>query len=292
MQFQLALYRNADMLTVDDKVLADISKGFSVPAQPKLLLTLQELMTKQDPSINEISELITQDVAVSAKVIKTINSPVYGLARSISDIHQAARYIGVQGIMSLVTSTLIVKSFHQQSCGIALDEFWNNSTNIANISVFIGKQLKHKLSLEKLFTIGLFHDCGIPVMAMKYPDYQETYDHAMNTPSEPLTHIEESVYQVNHATIGYYVASSWRLPRDICQIILCHHDRTELEKLNGNAHQFYFAVLKMAENIVHSQKYFRDSTDWAYVKDSIFTLLDIDEDFYQDIAEDSLEQLI
>lgn len=280
------------MLTVDDNVLADISKGFSVPAQPQLLLALQNLMSEDDPSINDVSELIAQDVGVSAKIIKTINSPVYGLARSISDIHQAARYIGVKGIMSLVTSSLIVKSFRQDQCGIALDEFWNNSTNIANTSVFIGKQLKHKLSLEKLFSIGLFHDCGIPIMAMKYSDYQDTYEHAMNTPSEPLTHIEESVYQVDHATIGYYVASSWRLPRDICQVILCHHDRRQLDKLNNSAHQFYFAVLKMAENIVHSHKNFRDSTDWPYIKDSVLTLLDIDEDFYQDLAEDSLEQLI
>lgn len=280
------------MLTVDDNVLADISKGFSVPAQPELLLALQTLKSEDDPSINDISELIAQDVSVSAKVLKTINSPVYGLARSISDIHQAARYIGVKGIISLVTSSLIVKSFQQEDCSIALDEFWNNSSNIANTSVFIGKHLKHNLSADKLFSIGLFHDCGIPVMAMKYADYQDTYEHALKTPSEPLTHIEESVYQVDHATIGYYVASSWRLPRDICQVILCHHDRMQLDKLNGNAHQFYFAVLKMAENIVHSHKYFRDCTDWSYLKDSIFTLLDVDDEFYQDIAEDCLEQLV
>ncbi|GAA6204127.1 MULTISPECIES: HDOD domain-containing protein [Thalassotalea] len=277
------------MLTIDDKVIADIGRGFSVPAQPELLLKLQSLMAEDDPDINVIADTIAQDVAVSATVLKTINSPVYGLARSIADIHKAARYIGVNGILSLVTNTLIKRSFKQNDCGIALEEFWTNASNIANTNVFIGKSIKQPLSSDKLFSIGLFHDCGIPVMAMKYDDYTETYEHAMKTPSETLTSIEESIYQVNHATLGYYVASSWRLPKDICQLILCHHDRTFLNILTNQSEQYYFATLKMAENIVHNHKHFRDASDWAYLQDSIFTLLDIDEEDYQDLLEDSAD---
>ncbi len=277
------------MLNVDEKVIADIGRGFSVPAQPDLLLKLQKLMAEPEPDINKISKLISHDVAISATILKTINSPVYGLARSISDIHKAARYIGINGIILLVTNSLIRKSFDQNDCNIALEEFWNNASNIANTSVFIGKSIKQAVSTDKLFTLGLFHDCGIPVMASKYPDYTETYEHAFNTPSETLTSIEDSVYQVNHATLGYYVASSWRLPKDICQLILSHHDRNFLNILSSRAQQFYYAILKMAENIVHNHKHFRDAADWRYVKDSVYTLLDLDEDDYQDIFEDTAE---
>ncbi|MEW6989984.1 HDOD domain-containing protein [Colwelliaceae bacterium 6441] len=277
------------MLNVDDKVIADIGRGFSIPAQPDLLIKLQKLMLDDDPDINAIAKLISQDVAVSATIIKTVNSPVYGLSRSISDIHKAARYIGINGIVLLVTNTLIRQSFKQDDCKIALEEFWGNAGNIANTCVFIGKSIKHAVSTDKLFSLGLFHDCGIPVMAMKYDDYTETYEHAFNTPSETLTSIEDSVYQVNHATLGYYVASSWRLPKDICQLILSHHDRKFLDLLNNRAQQFYFAILKMAENIVHNHKHFRDSADWEFLQDSILTLLDLDEDDYQDLLEDTTD---
>ncbi len=277
------------MLQVDDKVIADIARGFSVPAQPSLLLELQQLMAAAEPDINLIADTITHDVAISATVLKTINSPIYGLARSISDIGKATRYIGIDGILLLVTNCLLKKSFEQDACSIALEEFWHNANNIAATSVFIGKSLKKEVSNDKLFTLGLFHDCGIPVMASRYQDYTETYEHAFNTPSETLTSIEDSVYQVNHATLGYYVASSWRLPKDICQLILCHHDRGFLDIINNSASQFYFAILKMAENIVHNHKHFRDSADWPFVKDSIFTLLNIDGEDYQDLFEDSAE---
>jgi HD-like signal output (HDOD) protein len=279
------------MLVVNDQVLSDISRGFSVPAQPELLLKLQRLMAADDVDLNMIAETISQDVAMSATILKTINSPLYGLSRSVSDIKKSVRYIGLNGIYALVTSSLIQRSFVQDTCNIALDDFWQNASNIANTAVFIGKKVKRVISSEKLFTIGLFHDCGIPVMAMKFNDYVETLEHAQKTPSETLPEIEESIYQVNHATIGYYVASSWRLPKEICQLILRHHERDYLYKLDESIEQCCYAILKMAENIVYLNKYFRDSADWPYIKDSILTALDFDDDDIQDIIEDVNEQL-
>jgi len=275
------------MLEIDDKVLADIRRGFSVPAQPSLLLKLQKVMAEAEPNLNVLADTISQDVAVASTILKTINSPLYGLSRSISDIPRSVRYIGLNGINTLITNTLIKRSFDQKDCNIALEEFWDNATNIANTCVHIGKSLKQAVSKDKLFSLGLFHDCGIPVMAMRYADYNETYELAHNTPSKTLPLIEDEAYGVNHATIGYYVASSWRLPKDTCQLILAHHDRNFLQVENSRVQKFYYAILKLAENIVYNHKHFRDAADWPYIQEDVFTLLAIDEDDYQDYAEDT-----
>lgn len=279
------------MLQVDESVLKDIGRGFSVPAQPSLLLELQDKVKQGEPNLDEIAELIAKDISVSAKVLKTINSPLYGLARKIADIPKSVKYIGLNGIVSLVTSDLIQKSFRQQDCSISLESFWDNASNIANTAVFIGQKLRRRIAKEKLFTLGLFHDCGIPVMAIKYSNYQDVLDHAEKNPSEVITAVEEQAFQVNHATIGYYVATSWRLPPDICQLILRHHERDFLTKLDGSEAQLAFAILKMAENIVHQHKFFRPSSDWQYLQDSVFTVLDCDEYDYQDLLEDLDEAL-
>jgi HD-like signal output (HDOD) protein len=275
------------MLEIDDKVLADIRRGFSVPAQPSLLLKLQKVMAEAEPNLNVLADTISQDVAVASTILKTINSPLYGLSRSMSDIPKSVRYIGLNGINALITNTLIKRSFDQKDCNIALEEFWDNATNIANTCVHIGKSLKQAVSKDKLFSLGLFHDCGIPVMAMKYTDYNETYELAHNTPSKTLPLIEDEAYGVNHATIGYYVASSWRLPKDTCQLILAHHDRDFLRVENSRIQKFYYAILKLAENIVYNHKHFRDAADWPYIQEEVFTLLAIDEDDYQDYVEDT-----
>lgn len=277
------------MINVDDKILADIGRGFSVPAQPELLLKLNRLMAVEQPDINIIGKLISQDVAVSATILKTINSPIYGLARSISDIQKSVRYIGLNGIVSLVSNSLIKRSFDQNDCNIALDEFWNNATNIANTCVFIGQNLKKTVLTDTLFSLGLFHDCGIPVMAMKYNNYQKIIDQAIESPNVSLTTLEDNEYKVNHATIGYYVASSWRLPKDLCQLILSHHDRHFLDVINNREQQVYIAILKMAENIVHNHKHLCDAPDWFYLQENIFTLLEIEEEDYLDIRDDMEE---
>lgn len=124
-------------------------------------------------------------------------------------------------------------------------------------------------------------------MAMKYSDYNDTYELAYYDQTKTLPMIEDETFGVSHATIGYYVASSWRLPKDICQLILSHHDRGFL-KLKGSCDEnFYYAILKLAENIVHNHKHFRDAADWPYIQEMVFTLLDIDDDDYKDYFEDT-----
>jgi HD-like signal output (HDOD) protein len=277
------------MLDINDSVLADINRGFFVPAQPKLLVKLQQLMTVAEPDLNNIASTISQDVSVSATVLKTINSPVYGLSRSISDIQKSVRYIGLDGVVSLVTNTLIKRSFKQADCNIALEEFWDNATNIANTCVEIGNSLKQAVSRDTLFSLGLFHDCGIPAMAMKYENYNKVYKLSNDKIALSLIEIEEKHYHVNHAIIGYYVASSWRLPKEICQLILSHHDRNFLREENSRIQKFYFSILKMAENIVYYRKNGKNCADWPTMCNAIFKQLDISIDDYQLYLDEMVE---
>ncbi len=279
------------MLTVDKKVLDDIGRGFSVPAQPRLLLDLMRLMADKNPDLNKISATISKDIAISAAILKTINSPLYGLSRTMTDIKKSVSYIGLHGIVMLVTNCLIKKSFDQKNCSIALEDFWRMTNDIASIAVFIGKQLKPNLANDKLFSLALFHDCGVPVMAMKFNDYQATIDNVIATPKISLPDFEEQHYQVNHATIGYYVATSWRLPKDICQIILQHHDRNFLTPLDGSEQQDCFAILKLAEHILSLREYDRPACDWPYLQGDIVNLFGLTDDDLLDLIDDVEQQV-
>lgn len=263
------------MLIVDQSVLDDISKGFAVPAQPKLLLSLLKLMAEPSPDINAIAECISKDIAVSAAILKTINSPLYGLSRTITDIKMSVNYIGIYGVIMLVTGSLLKKSFDPKNCSIDLDLFWAITTDISNATVAIGKQFKTNIAMDKLSSLGLFHGCGIPVMAMRYKNYQEIVDQIISSPELSLIELEESNFNANHATIGYYVASSWRLPKDVCQIILQHHERDYLDNINGSAEQDLFAVLKLAEHIVSLKHSGFASPDWAYLEEAVLSILSI-----------------
>jgi HD-like signal output (HDOD) protein len=272
------------MLNVDQSVLDDIGRGFSVPAQPKLLLELLTLMADANPDIHAISRAISKDIAVSATILKTINSPLYGLGRTITDIKMSVNYIGIFGVVRLVTGSLLKKSFDPKNCSIDLEDFWQLTSDIANVAMSLGQRYKPDIANDRFFSLGLFHACGVPVMAMKYNDYQQLLDNALTTPELALTELEEKHYGVNHATIGYYVASSWRLPKDVCQIILQHRDRNFISRLDGSQEQDLFAVLKLSEYLV-SMKYLDcPSADWSYVQENVCKVLVIDEDALHSLA--------
>jgi len=279
------------MFIVDQSVLDDIGKGFSVPAQPKLLLSLLKLMAEPSPDINAIADCISKDIAVSAAILKTVNSPLYGLSRTVTDIKMSVNYIGIYGVVMLVTGSLLKKSFDPKSCSIDLDYFWTMTTDVSSAAVAIGKQFKRNIAMDKLSSLGLFHACGIPVMAMKYNDYQDVVDQSILTSELSLIELEEKHYNANHATIGYYVASSWRLPKDVCQIILQHHERDYLDKLDDSPEQELFSVLKFAEHIVSLKYLDCPSPDWAYLETSILTILAINKDDLTDIITQITESL-
>lgn len=279
------------MLIVDQRVLDDISRGFSVPAQPKLLLKLLRLMAEPQPDVGTIAEAISKDLAVSAAILKTINSPLYGLDRTVTDIKMSVNYIGIYGVVMLVTGSLLKKSFDPKNCSIDLEDFWQLTGDIATVATTINKKLQLALPTDKVFSLGLFHSCGVPVMAMKFDNYQTIIDEALMTPERALPEIEEQHYQANHATIGYFVATSWRLPKDVCQIILQHHDRAFLDRLdNTNEHSLY-AVLKLAEHIISLKYLERDSSDWRYVQTAVLSVLKLNIEALPKLIEEIINSL-
>lgn len=279
------------MLTVDQNVLDDISRGFSVPAQPKLLLKLLQILAEPNPNANEVAECISKDIAISAAILKTVNSPLYGLSRTITDIKMSVNYIGIYGVVMLVTGSLLKKSFNPKNCSIDLDNFWNTTEEISRATVLLGKKFKSHIAKDKLASLGLFHACGVPVMAMKYKDYQQVMNSAQATPELSLIEAEEEYYQVNHTTVGYYVATSWRLPKNICQIILQHHDRKYLNKPDNSPEQDLFSLLKLAEHIVSLKYLGYDSTDWPYIGEDVLSVLAISKTELESVINEITSQL-
>lgn len=273
------------MIEIDSKVLTDLEPGFTIPPKPELLLSLQNELSSDSPELNTIASIVAEDVAIAAMVLKVINSPFYGLARTITDIKQAVMFLGLEGITNLVTGFLLEKAFDQTNCCIKLEHFWDTASEIAAISTLIGKKLKSKVPTENLHMVGLFHDAGIPAMAMNYGDYVKVLAESNRDYHTSLIEREEANYRTNHAVVGYFLATSWNLPKNICQIILRHHDVSFLEKIDFGQDQLTFATLKMAENIVHVNRRFVASPDWPYMKEKVLAVLDLDDEDYQDIKD-------
>jgi len=139
--------------------------------------------------------------------------------------------------------------------------------------------------VDMLYSIGLFHDCGVPLLALKHQNYSQLLQKAKSLGSNSIA-LEEKYYKTNHATLGYYVASSWNLPKEICQLIAQHHDLGYLGFVKDQQAQLIYAVLKIAENMVEKVKRYNPSPDWEHIQDDVLDIVNLSREDYADLEDD------
>ena len=95
--------------------LKDISKKIGrLPTLPGIAMKILQAMSRDIPNIREISEIISLDAPLSAKVLKMVNSPFYGLSNKITSVHQAMVYLGLNRVKNLALSFSLIKTFEHR----------------------------------------------------------------------------------------------------------------------------------------------------------------------------------
>lgn len=269
--------------TVDLEKAKKLVKGIAIPPRPAALQAVMSEKQKEYPDLNVIANVISQDVTLAASVLKAINSPFYGARRKITSIKQAVTMLGFGAVSNLVTGI----SIRQSTAGtkLRLERFWDTATDVALMGARLSKNLFVGDS-EEAYLIGLFHDCGIPLMMLKYPDYKKVLIEA-NDAHETFTAVEEKYYPTNHAIVGYYVAHSWGIGDRVCGAILNHHSENML-KLDDPEISSLLAILKMAEHICHTHRRLSSDNEWDDHYEEILEHLGLDEEGYIELREEML----
>lgn len=232
-----------------EKILGSIS----LPACPAILLDIMAEARKEEPDFNHISRLVGNDAGLSASVLKLVNSPAFRRGSNIGSIPQAVAVLGLKKVM-LAVSTLFLRnsvSVTNSTAKVFLEKFWDKSSCTAEAASMFAKKLPG-ISTDDAYTIGLFHDSGIPVLMQRFPDHP--FDETVSENDwENIHRDEETKLGTNHAVVGNMLARNWGLPAHICQTILHHHDSSIFADLS---HQIstevrsFIAVLILAEHMV------------------------------------------
>jgi len=269
-----------------DKLLA----GVQIPPQPTLLMQIEEECNKPAPDLKKVSTIITHDVGLAAAVLKTVNSPFYGLTRKIDSIQRATALLGLSNILNLVRSALMRNMFSGD--GVTLERFWDTANDVANASMFLANRFGLP-NPDEYYTLGLFHDCGIAVLAQKHADYKQTLKTANADLTRPPTALEDERYSTNHAVVGYYMARSWHLPAHLTNVIQRHHDYDNMfTNDTGREHESQMmAILKLAGHCSHTQRRLSEDPEWDLIGGAVLKQLGLEPLEYEDLKEDVVTAL-
>ena len=199
-----------------------MAREIGIPPCPAILGRFSAEMHQEEPDTRKLAALIGTDIALSAALLKFVNSPFYGLRTRATNAHQALSIIGLRAGANLVTGLVLRQAFPAGS-GPLMQRFWDESGRVAATALAVARRVPG-IDLDEAHTYALFRDCGMPVMIKKFPDYARIFDSLGHTPGAQVTTLEEMRYRYSHARVGYALARGWLLPEPFCRAILYHHE--------------------------------------------------------------------
>ena len=206
------------------KDLKDLSKKIGkLPTLPGVALRILQSMQRETPNIAEISEIISADGPLSAKVLRVVNSPFYGLSNKITSVHQAIVFLGLNAVKNLALSFSLLKGFAPTREG-AFDyvQFSKDSLTGAVAAKALTEKINRRHG-ENAFFLGLLQNIGMLILVESLPDeFEKAADEAASSGS-PLHEIETIRMGVNHMEVGEFVTDSWGLPASFSIPIGYHH---------------------------------------------------------------------
>jgi len=243
---------------------AGLMKGIMIPPRPTALLDVLNERSRKEPDLKHISDLISRDVALSAGVLRIVNSPFFGLQRKVSSIDHAVRLMGVRGVANVVTALMLHSAFTNGKSRF-MDRFWNDSGKLAAMTS-LAARASGAIAPDEAYAIGLFANCGVPLMLRKFPDYPTIYDRARNAEDTTAAAYEDGELGTDHTLVGYIMGKSWDLPEPFCQCILRHHDAADYFEAKEDDIADAgppLAVLHLGKHLYRQVQELRPSVEWA-----------------------------
>lgn len=243
---------------------AKLVKEIGIPPCPAVLTDFMTEASKEEPDFRRLSHLINKDVALAASVLKTINSPLYGLSRKARTVHDALTLLGLDQTSRLIAGLLLRKAF-ASSKSPAMFEYWESSAKVALISAYLARELG-AAGLEEAHTFALFRDCGIPALLTRYPEYEELLMATREENERRRIAMEQAQFGFDHAMVGATLAQSWHLPAETWQAIRMHASYAEPGFCDGErtcSDTRLIALALLAERLQRTHRGTFDESAWA-----------------------------
>ncbi len=196
-----------------------------LPSIPSLYGELVALLQSPETPLEEVARVVERDPAMTAKMLKLVNSAFFGLQRRVSSVLESCTYLGIDTIRSLVLSLQTFSQFQSLKLGgIDIASQWRHSLHTAQAAKRIAQLEDVTMkAVDESFVAGLLHDVGKLILACNCAEeYTQALRWAREKPGD-LIEAEKAAFGCDHADIGGYLMGLWGLPVPVVEAIAMHH---------------------------------------------------------------------
>lgn len=271
--------------------IQQVLQGISVPPQPQIMVDLQMEQVMPHPDLKSIAKLISQDPGLSGALLKIVNSPYFGLANKVSSIQRAVNLLGSRSVINMINALSIRGEMSDETI-VTLNRFWDTAQDVAMTCLTLAKRIGCEAP-DEAYTLGLFHNCGIPLMLKRFPNYMDVLEEAYCSagPERRIVDTENRLLNTNHAVVGYFTAKSWNLPRHLCEAIANHHNTLAIFSDDSSRDvqlKNLLAILKMAEHICSCYRVLGNQAEdheWRSVQPLVLDYVGLSEYDFENLRE-------
>jgi putative nucleotidyltransferase with HDIG domain len=212
------LFQNKDVQVL-------VSRIRTFPSRPTVYAEVIKELRSSSASAQVVGELVSRDLAISAKLLQITNSVFFGFNQPVATPSDAVLLLGMETTASLV---LGIEAFSQldnvKLKYFSTDQVWNHCQTVANAARAIAEHATRDSALaQEAYTAALLHDIGKLALAV---NLDEAYRDALNVGREkniPAWDVERQAFGATHAEAGAYLLSLWGLPAGVIEAVAGHH---------------------------------------------------------------------
>lgn len=259
-----------------DILSALASDELSLPTLPEVALKVRETAEDPEASASELAKVISNDAAITARIIKVVNSPLMRTSREIDNIQMAVNRLGMTYSANLATGLAMEQMFQATSDVVdkMMRDVWSKSTEVAGICNVLCKHFT-KLQADQAMLAGLMHKIGaLPVL---------TYVECL--PSIPDSITLAHVIEKTHPTLGTKILEAWDFPSMIAKV---PEEYTQFDRDSDKTDYVDLVMVANLQSLVGTGHPYT-KMDWSAIK--AFEKLGLDPNVDMNEAEDLSDEM-
>lgn len=193
-----------------------------LPTLPVVALQIGEVVHSKNASVHHVAEVLRSDPATSAKLLRLVNSPYFGIPGGVSDVARAIPFVGFNTLYQLVLSISVLETLGGGGGGLDPRALWTHSLTVATAARELAQEVRFS-DAGGCFTAGLLHDMGKIALAKLDPDRLAAACAAMRAEGIAPDVAERRHGLTTHDQVGGRLARQWKFPASLVTPIEHHH---------------------------------------------------------------------
>jgi HD-like signal output (HDOD) protein len=265
-----------------------VSGAFDLVSLPELYFQVDEMVSDPRYTADDIGEVILSDPAMTAKLLKIVNSAFYGFPVKIETLTRAVTIVGMDELRSLILASSAIYEFNKIPNDLVdMSDFWMHSIHCGVIAKSLAKK-GSVLHSERLFIAGLLHELGSLLIYNKLPDQSREILSATNGDKRLIPSLEKELLGFTHADVSAAILEKWELSPTLIDSTKFHLAPEKAKNAVLEAHFVFLA------NLLSGVEESGDSLQGALaeITDETWSITGLSESDVLEVMEEAPEQLM